>query len=223
LRPPARSRVSETARSSRGHTVPFLRTWNWRGPKGVWKSRTARLLFLRLSLLGIRQSAFMTSWKQRPLHNSVVHDAVHGSPYNQWLDVMNITRTMLFGVLCCCSLGLVGCAAISVRSFARISSPPVPVYFGGVQGDYGCIFHPVSEGQGWFGPIYGIVDMPFSRVADIAALPYDAYTSYEWSHHTNSATTFMFPSNPQGGANGRQPFSSDTNRTSAATASRRSP
>jgi hypothetical protein len=31
------------------------------------------------------------------------------------------------------------------------------------------------------------------------------------------------PSNPQSGANGRQPFSSDTNRTSAAAASRRSP
>ena len=84
---------------------------------------------------------------------------------------MNITRRMLLGVLLCCSLALVGCTALAVRSSARITSPPAPVYFGGVQGDYGCIFHPVSEGQGWFGPIYGTVDMPFSLVVDILALP----------------------------------------------------
>jgi hypothetical protein len=34
---------------------------------------------------------------------------------------------------------------------------------------------------------------------------------------------FLRGPNPQGGANGRQPFSSETNRTSAAAASRRSP
>lgn len=65
--------------------------------------------------------------------------------------------------------------------------------------------------------------MPFSLIADVVALPYDAYTSYEWSGHTNTGTTLVFPSNQQGGANGRQPFSSEANRTSAAAASRRSP
>jgi uncharacterized protein YceK len=124
----------------------------------------------------------------------------------------------------CCSLGLVGCTAISVRSFARISPPPVPFYFGGVRGDYDCIFHPAENaGMGWPGPIYGAVDMPFSLVADILALPYDVYTSYGWSRQTKAGTTLVSPSNPQGGAKGRQPFSSETNRASAAAASRGSP
>lgn len=39
---------------------------------------------------------------------------------------------------------------------------------------------------------------------------------------TNTHEEIILP-NQQGGANGRQPFSSDTNRTSAAAASRRSP
>jgi uncharacterized protein YceK len=134
---------------------------------------------------------------------------------------MSIARTMLSWVLLCGSLGLVGCTAISVRSFARISSPPVPCYFGGVRGDYDFIVHPGSNGEGWFGPIYGAVDMPFSLVADIVALPYDAYTSYEWCQHTNTGTTLVLPPEPQGGANGREPFSSDTNRTSAEAGARR--
>src|SRR6185369_1172259 len=115
---------------------------------------------------------------------------------------MSITRPIAFWVLLCCSFGLVGCTAISVRSFARMSSPPVPFYFGGVRGDYDFIFHPArNAGMGWPGPIYGAVDMPFSLVGDVVALPYDAYTSYEWSHHTNTGTTLVFPSNQQGGAN----------------------
>lgn len=127
---------------------------------------------------------------------------------------------MLLLISLCCSLSLVGCTAISVRSFARITSPPVPLYFGGVRGDYDFVFHPgKNAGMGWPGPIYGAVDMPFSLAADVVALPYDAYTSYEWCHATN--TTFVFPPKPQAGANGSKPIRPETDRTSAAAGSHR--
>jgi hypothetical protein len=45
----------------------------------------------------------------------------------------------------------------------------------------------------------------------------------EPGHHRAIRVAVESRSNPQGRANGRQPFSSETNRTSAAAASRRSP
>jgi len=135
---------------------------------------------------------------------------------------MKVIRTMLLLISLCCSLSLVSCTAISVRSLARTTSPPMPLYFGGVRGDYDFVFHPGrNAGMGWPGPIYGAVDMPFSLVADVVALPYDAYTSYEWSRATN--ITFVCPSNPQSGANGRQPSRQENVLESPAAASRRSP
>jgi hypothetical protein len=44
-----------------------------------------------------------------------------------------------------------------------------------------------------------------------------------WAEDERKLPHYSPPSNLQGGVNGRQPFSSDTNRTSAAAASRRSP
>jgi hypothetical protein len=44
-----------------------------------------------------------------------------------------------------------------------------------------------------------------------------------WSNAFRSILPGITATNPQGGANGRQPFSSETNRASAAAASRRSP
>jgi hypothetical protein len=59
-----------------------------------------------------------------------------------------------------------------------------------------------------------IVILQFLPVEDIRDQP-----GYWWNRVYNPRQVF----NPQGGANGRQPFSSETNRTPAAAASRRSP
>ncbi len=80
----------------------------------------------------------------------------------------------------------------------------------------------------------GEVDrLPADRIRALIREPWGLRQQAGWFYeqHFQEKITAQIPetyrvlyrANPQGGANGRQPFSSETNRTSAAAASRRSP
>lgn len=78
-----------------------------------------------------------------------------------------------------------GCSAITSRTLNRLSSPPPPLYFGGVRTDYKLIAEAKDSGSPRFWPVYGVVDMPFSFGADVLLLPYDVYTD---RRHNESET-----------------------------------
>ena len=69
------------------------------------------------------------------------------------------------------SLFASGCSSVITHSIARASSPPPPMYMGGLRMDYLAI----AESETWGPQAYGVVDMPFSLVADVILLPYDLY------------------------------------------------
>ena len=75
-----------------------------------------------------------------------------------------------------------GCSAVIARSIARSTSPPPPLYLGGVRTDWKVI----TESEVWEPQAYGVVDMPFSLVADVILLPYDIYTD---CRHTDNKTS----------------------------------
>jgi uncharacterized protein YceK len=92
-------------------------------------------------------------------------------------------------ILLCAAFGLTGCTAITSRSLvAGWSSPPPPLYFGGVRGDCAEISHIFESGSSdnpWIWMPYSIIDFPFSLGADILFVPYDIYTD---CHCTNGMT-----------------------------------
>lgn len=64
-----------------------------------------------------------------------------------------------------------GCSSVITHSISRASSPPAPMYLGGVRMNYLAI----TESESWGPQMYGVVDMPFSLAADVILLPYDMY------------------------------------------------
>lgn len=84
------------------------------------------------------------------------------------------------------SLLISGCSSILTRSLARSVTPPPPEYFGGVRNDFGLIGESKKWDETVCAVVYGVVDMPFSFVADIVLIPYDVYTD---CRYTNKATT----------------------------------
>ncbi|MGC3958016.1 MAG: YceK/YidQ family lipoprotein [Verrucomicrobiota bacterium] len=71
-------------------------------------------------------------------------------------------------MLACLSLFVSGCSSVITHSIARAASPPPPMYMGGLRMDYLAI----AESESWGPQAYGVVDMPFSLVADVILLPY---------------------------------------------------
>jgi hypothetical protein len=85
--------------------------------------------------------------------------------------------------------------------------------------DAACIAAPFSGDLQTVGLLpLGVVDLPFSLAADTITFPFDLV---DYIHRKKRENKTPLLPNPQGGANGRQPFSSDTNQTSAAAASGR--
>jgi uncharacterized protein YceK len=130
---------------------------------------------------------------------------------------------MLARTLC---LGLVltgsGCGTM-VSHFGVCGSTPAPGVYRGTVFDGACIAAPFSHDHDSqsFGILpLGVVDLPFSLAADTIIFPFDLA---DYVARTKSDDEKALQPNPQGRANGKQPFSSETNRTSAAAASRRSP
>lgn len=79
--------------------------------------------------------------------------------------------TILFLIFAGVSLFVAGCSSVITHSIARASSPPPPMYMGGLRMDYLAI----AESETWGPQVYGVVDMPFSLIADVILLPYDLY------------------------------------------------
>jgi uncharacterized protein YceK len=89
-------------------------------------------------------------------------------------------------ILVCAAFAFSGCSAIISRKLEAIgSSPPPPLYFGGVRSDYEISLGPSRGDNPWFCPVYSVIDFPFSLGADVLFLPYDCYTDY---HYTNNTT-----------------------------------
>lgn len=83
--------------------------------------------------------------------------------------------------MACLSLFVSGCSTAISRAISRASTPPTPLYFGGVRTDWMVL----TESDVWQPQVYGVVDMPFSLVGDVILLPYDIYTDLR---HTNDIT-----------------------------------
>jgi hypothetical protein len=69
----------------------------------------------------------------------------------------------------------------------------------------------------------GPVRTKFTRLVERLPWRIQQFVFDRWSSTDDVHCPFPWIANPQGGANGRQPFGSGTNRTSATAASRRSP
>jgi uncharacterized protein YceK len=78
--------------------------------------------------------------------------------------------------LVCLACMVSGCSAISSRVVVGVSSPPPPLYFGGVRTDCKLIGSSRESDRPLFWQVYGVIDMPFSAGADILLVPYDVYT-----------------------------------------------
>jgi len=86
----------------------------------------------------------------------------------------------------CAAASLTGCSSISTKSVAaKWSSPPPPLYFGGVRNDYHGIVDARQNESPAFWVIYSAIDMPFSACGDILLIPYDVYTDCRWRHQTD--------------------------------------
>ncbi len=86
-----------------------------------------------------------------------------------------LQRVTVLWLVCLTGLGC-GCSAVTSRTLVGLaSSPPPPLYFGGVRTDCELIAA-APDGSPWFWPVYGVVDMPFSFCGDLLLSPYDLYT-----------------------------------------------
>ena len=89
-----------------------------------------------------------------------------------WLRGLN-------GLASVCLLGSTGCSAIGTR----ITDSG---YFSGVRGDYDMVFRRARiDPDSRVSPVFAVADSPFSLVADILFLPYDAYSACQSPHTTN--------------------------------------
>lgn len=93
-------------------------------------------------------------------------------------------------LLLCLGWLAAGCSAITSRALNRLSTPPPPLYFGGVRTDCELMANSRETDSPLVWPVYGVVDLPFSLGADLLLLPYDAYTDY---HHRDAPQTAGSP------------------------------
>ncbi len=91
------------------------------------------------------------------------------------------TRCLSLFLIAGLALLVSGCSSVITHSMARASSPPPPMYMGGVRMDYLA----VAESETLGPQVYGVLDMPFSLVADVILLPYDLYAD---CRHPEAAT-----------------------------------
>jgi uncharacterized protein YceK len=91
------------------------------------------------------------------------------------------TRQILLLGFVALQLFVSGCSSVITHSIARASSPPDPMYLGGVRMNYLAI----TESESWGPQMYGVVDMPFSLATDVLLLPYDMYND---CRHTDDTT-----------------------------------
>ncbi len=115
--------------------------------------------------------------------------------------------------------------------YIYVSGPNEPCMF-----DVALLICPPENHGGRYGHVcFGsgdIARLPADRIRAAVKEPWGLRRQADWFHEQHFAERIrsqipgtyraLYGANPQGGANGRQPFSSDTNRTSAAGASRRS-
>jgi uncharacterized protein YceK len=138
----------------------------------------------------------------------------------RWPDTSAMKASAIFVVASC----VIVCAGPGCSSIGTHVPHQEAGVYPGVRADGGLIAHPhVRDDPVVFGHIspgvvvaYSVVDLPFSAALDTLLLPIDL--TYRKPKPAQDSSP-----NPQGGANGRQPFSSEADRTSVAAASRRSP
>jgi uncharacterized protein YceK len=83
-------------------------------------------------------------------------------------------------LVCAVIIGCPGCSAIGTR----ITDGG---YFSGVRGDFDMVFRRASiDPDSRVSPVLAVADSPFSLVADILFLPYDAYSECQSSRSTNT-------------------------------------
>jgi Protein of unknown function (DUF1375) len=107
-----------------------------------------------------------------------------------------------------------------VSHFGDCGSIPPPGVFKGTVFDAGCLAAPfLNDPPLWWAVPFGVVDLPFSFAVDTIIFPCDLA---DYIDRKKRESKVPLQPNPQGGANGRQPFGSETNRTSTAAAPSRS-